>query len=482
MGAAAGGGFGSTFKKKRGQSVVLEVEEEGDAKPSIFDSETGYWTDTSSNEGSDVDEPPPASSSSPFGRASPTTAGRNGRPALSDRQRLANTLNNWCASASNTEYMLSEGGLDTLIALSRSDDRKVKRECAQAFNRLAALPSIRPRLIDNGAATALISLAYQLKSPKRGLDCAAALVGLTLVPGSEEFLVAEGAVSAFMALMSLGASTVAPVCVAGLYNLTCSKGYYPNVEKVLKAIVNLPFTDRIDPRPLILKAMCNASVSFRLKPRLIEEGSVQILEAYAPRIRDEAGRERAASVLYNLSTSRAVRSDMVVKGCIRCALTLIRTGGPETQFLSAKMLSLVGLDRSSRHRALEDGFLRCLAEIVDRPETEPRVHAAAAQALANISSFQDLTAPLVAGGGIDLLIRLCGGDNKHAKHFCGTAFCNFLKDEECHDSIIAKGALRPLMDLAMDDQVSARARQARKALRPTSLTSAETNAEKKSYR
>ena len=197
----------------------------------------------------------------------------------------------------------------------------MKRECAQAFHRLAALPHIRKTLLSCGAATAIISLAYQLKSPKRGLDCALALVSLTLVehaewPNVAEFLVQEGAVSAFMALMSLGADTVAPICVQGLFNLTTSAvgdGYYTNIEKVIKAIVNVPFTDKIDPRPVILKACVNCSRSYRLQPRLIEEGAIQIIEAFVPRIRNEEHREMSALILFNLSTSRQCRSDMVVK-------------------------------------------------------------------------------------------------------------------------------------------------------------------------
>ena len=142
------------------------------------------------------------------------------------------------------------------------------------------------------------------------------------------------------------------------------------------------------------------------------------------------------------------------QGCVRCARKLIESGGSETHFLTAKMLGMVGLDRSSRHRTLEDGFMQCLKGIIDKEASEDKVHAAAAQALANISSFSDLTGALVKRGGIDLLISLCSGHNMAAKHYCGTAFCNFLKDESCHDAIIREGALKPLMELSMDPQMA----------------------------
>lgn len=184
---------------------------------SIFDSETGYWTDTSNSDQSEVDD--------------------SQTDKMSDDQRLARTLNNWCIDPSNTSYMMNEGGLQSLITLSQVDDRMIKRDCAQAFHRLCSRHEIREVLLKtSGLVPSLISLAYKLKSPKRGLDCARAIVSLCLVPESEELLVEEGSVSAFMALMSLGATTVAPVCVQGLFNLTCTPHYYPNIEKVIKSI------------------------------------------------------------------------------------------------------------------------------------------------------------------------------------------------------------------------------------------------------
>jgi len=43
--------------------------------------------------------------------------------------------------------------------------------------------------------------------------------------------------------------------------------------------------------------------------------------------------------------------------------------------------------------------------------------------------------------------------NPH-QHFCGTAFCNVLKDETCHPKIIAAGALGPLMSLSLDEHMA----------------------------
>ena len=346
--------------------------------------------------------------------------------------------------------MMEEGGLESLIDLSHKDDRMIKRNCAQAFKRLSSRPAIREELLQSKMPEALIALAYVLRSPARGLDCAEALVNLTLAEKSAEFLVDNNVVSAFMSLMSLGAKTVAPVCVQGLFNLTCW-GYYNNIEKVIKAILNLSFTEDIDPRPVIVNSMANVSSSFRLCPRLLEEGCVQILEGYVPRVLKPEILTTCAHVLYNLSTNRPVRSDMVVKGAVRVCYRIIQMLGvsDECYFLAVKALSNMALDRSSRRRMLGDGCIKSLSFLVNK-DCEKSVHAACAEALAHLSVFQDLIPMMVDTGCIQLLTTISKMDNNHAKHHCGTAFCNFLSDSSIHARIIDLGALPPIVALSRD--------------------------------
>ena len=180
------------------------------------------------------------------------------------------------------------------------------------------------------------------------------------------------------------------------------------------------------------------------------------MESYIPRIKIPELKTICAGTLYNLSTLRAVRSDMVVKGAVRCTLRLVSSADADDQclFLSCKALGNMCQDRSSRRRALDDGAVSVLQKAIARKDCAKKVYAACAEALAKLSIFQDLIPRLVALGGIELLITLVLSDNADAKHFCGTAFCNFLKDEPCHSIIIQKGALKPLIDLSMDEKMS----------------------------
>lgn len=108
-----GGAIGETVGKMTEvhQTPVIAEAPAG----SMYDLDGGYWTDTS---GSDVSDDETES-----------------KRELTAKQRLARTLNNWCLSEENTKYMMEEGGLESLVDLSNIDDRMVKRQCAQAFNR-----------------------------------------------------------------------------------------------------------------------------------------------------------------------------------------------------------------------------------------------------------------------------------------------------------------------------------------------------------
>jgi len=413
---------------------------EGDSeKISIFDSEMGYWSETSDSGGSDTD-----------------TRGLTGKSSKAeDRQRLAQTLNNWCVDEENTSYMLEEGGLEKLVSLSTEEDRKIKKNCAQAFNRLCASLSVREILLKRDVVPALVSLAYTLKSPKRGFDCAEAMVKLTLCDSSEEVLVNGGAVAAFVSLMSLGASEVAPVCVQGLFNLTCGGGEsWHNTDKVIKSIINLPFTKKIDPRPTVCKAMLNCALVYRLRPRLIEEGCVQIMDTFVNHMsQDITSKTVCSQVFYLLSCSRNCRSDIVVKGAMKTINRLTREDNEEIHFFCASTLAKLSMDRSSRHRMADDGAFEALQRMLSQKGND-RVHTRCAETLANLSTFPDLIETLVNSNGIKMLVSLCGGTNLDAKHYCGTAFCNVLKEERCHPMIIEAGALGPLMTLSLDEHMA----------------------------
>ena len=88
--------------------------------------------------------------------------------ALTQRQRLALTLKNWCMEEENVGIVLKEGAMVPLIAMSKSGahEVEVRRYTAQAFFHLSEKFAFRRQLIDEGATEALLRLANSLSPAK----------------------------------------------------------------------------------------------------------------------------------------------------------------------------------------------------------------------------------------------------------------------------------------------------------------------------
>ena len=74
--------------------------------------------------------------------------------ALTQRQRLALTLKNWCMVEKNVEIVLKENGVTPLLSMSKApaEDVKVRRYTAQAFFHLSEKSRFRKQLIDEGVS------------------------------------------------------------------------------------------------------------------------------------------------------------------------------------------------------------------------------------------------------------------------------------------------------------------------------------------
>ena len=49
---------------------------------------------------------------------------------LNPRQQLALTMKNWSSISANDAHLISEGGIEALVALSSIEDVKIKKSCA----------------------------------------------------------------------------------------------------------------------------------------------------------------------------------------------------------------------------------------------------------------------------------------------------------------------------------------------------------------
>jgi len=406
-------------------------------------------------------------------------------------QQLAYALNNWALSGRNAPTLLSEGGIDELVSLSleRGDDASIQWRCAKAFKSLCcggddddddggalplttttttpSLPELRLALLEKGACASLVRLSCQVKNPQEGYDCARALVSFTSLPrgcGTEERIVQEGVVSAFTALISLAPRTVGPLCVQGIYNLTCVTEYYGSLVVVIKALANLPAKSAtIDPKCFVVKGLCNCSAIGRLRMTLLEEGCLGVVDDLIHEGDNvESVTLACVRLLYNISRSRGTRKEMAAKGVVKLLVFLTgdrgssSCGGDVTLArLIAATIANLSLLRSLR--LVKDGIVTGLNNLTNRWKFDGVVATRCAEALAILTSGGSegiaervvaMTDGIVYEILVDLLSLADADATDEACHARVILFCNLSKVPEAHNGLIATGAVKALLAAA----------------------------------
>ena len=252
--------------------------------------------------------------------------------SMNPRQQLATTIRNWSGQEENDSYLINEGAVHALIALTSMEDSTIKKCSAGALCNLASRAHNRESLLAIGAATGVISISMQVKSWSNAKMCAQTLSFLSMHVGGEAVLAKEGAILACVILLGLKGNRLLPICVQALYNLTCSADYYKGQERIVKAFLSLPAMppgfvvpgSAFDTTWLLLQSLRNVARFSWIRARLVEDGVVQALTTISYGFRQlaqhhgmQAVQMQVALVTENirlLSESQGVRAELVQKG------------------------------------------------------------------------------------------------------------------------------------------------------------------------
>jgi len=287
---------------------------------------------------------------------------------LTPKQQLALTIRNWCSMPENDDRVIHEGGVTALIQLSSTDDPLVKKSCASAFYLLSTRERNRSNLVQLGAVTGVIAIAMQVRSWKVAKLVAMCLCNLSMEPNGEVIMAKEGAILAIGILMGIKSQRLLPICVHTLYNLTCVEQFYKGMDRIAKALLNVPTTAfdhtgfmikvrvprRTGPPPpascllLLLppalwqrldtdatgvffivpslfssctQALCNCARYSWMRVRLIEDGVISSFVGLVPTLADRADSvqyvEHMLTCLASLSeSSTGCRTDMLQRGTV----------------------------------------------------------------------------------------------------------------------------------------------------------------------
>lgn len=236
---------------------------------------------------------------------------------MNPRQQLATTIRNWSVTPENDEYIIAEGAVHALIALAGLEDNHVKKCVVSALYHLSSRPRNRHSLLQLGAATGVITISMNINRWKIAKLCALTLRNLSMEHGDETIIAKEGGILSLVILAGLKGHRLVPLCAQGLYNLTCVEEHYKGIERVMKALLNLPVTS-FDCTKYILKALVNCSRYSWLRLRMIEDGALNAISGILSTLNQKENKEELTMYILqcfrSLSESIGCRGELLAKG------------------------------------------------------------------------------------------------------------------------------------------------------------------------
>lgn len=154
----------------------------------------------------------------------------------------------------------------------------------------------------------LLIVALFIYNRKIAKLCAMTLCNMSLEPKSEGIMARDGAILALVILLGVKGQRLLPTCVHALYNLSCAENYYKGMERIIKAILNVPQTN-FDSFQYAVRVFVNCARFSWMRLRIIEDGALSSMAAVVPSL---PMRENAAELVGHMVTCVRLLSDSVV--------------------------------------------------------------------------------------------------------------------------------------------------------------------------
>lgn len=262
---------------------------------------------------------------------------------MNPRQQLAMTIRNWSVIPENDAYIIQEGAVHALIALSSIDDHRIRKCCASALYQISSRQTNRDALVQLGAVTGVITISMTARSLKIAKLCAQTLCNLSMHDGGEYIMARDGAILALVILLGIKGHRLMPICIQALYNLTCVPQHFKGMERIAKAMLNLPPTS-FDYSPFLLKVLVNCSRYSWMRLRLIEDGAIAAMVSicstnnFSTRDNRQLLTDLMIKCLRSLSDSVSCRMDLISKGSVELMMQLSPFCSEETTQVLTKTL------------------------------------------------------------------------------------------------------------------------------------------------
>ena len=362
------------------------------------------------------------------------------------RLHCANSLATWSTCRENAMRLVEEGAVTAAIVLSKDDNEEVRRVAATTFKNMSHHVALCEQLVERAAVPAVSDLGANSKEVSVARDCGVALVNLTCMDGIEAKIVEDGIVIALMSIMNKHAE-LAELCTRGLFNLTCVDQPYMYIERVVKAFVSLASQTLPVVKHLCAAAFCNLSDIKPLRPRIVEEGVVQVVGVLA-RGAESKTRRVCAIVVRSLASTRACRVDMVCKGAVQVLYALSSDVDTVTLHYIASAIIRLITEEQNLPRLIHEGGVTALCNICLRCPRDTVTTQLCASALRMMSRQAVGRQAIVQEGCVPALVTLLheASDSSTLLHGV-SALTRVLADEANHEQVLGQGGVSAIINL-----------------------------------
>jgi hypothetical protein len=372
---------------------------------------------------------------------------------LSAKLYCAICLCNWSRNPHNAQRLSSEGAVRAIMQLFLEPSAKITKFCAAAFRYMSEQSILTLSMIEDGAITTISECINSTTDEFVFGNLAITLLNLTRANGKEEKVVEAGIVLSLMNLI-IACPELSSTCARGLYNLTCIDNSYALIERVIRALVSLSSTSTSSVKHICAASLCNLADLKLVRPRLVEEGAINVLGTLA-RGSETRTRRVCAVILQNLSATKSCRIEMVSRNCVGVAYGLSSDQDPIILRCIGLTLSRLALESANCNRIVSESGITSLCNIAVKYPTIPGISQPVATAFQLLSSRPNMRVSIVQEGSITAIASLLRLSVDLFTLRRGVlALCNLLTEPDNHLPIVQQGLIVTLITLsAQDDDI-----------------------------
>jgi hypothetical protein len=371
---------------------------------------------------------------------------------VSAKLYCAACLCNWARNPANATRLASEGAVGAIMRLCLEENPRILMFCMAAFRYMSEHTPLALAMIEEGAISTMNDVINTNMQPDEFIagNIVVALVNLTRISGKEGQMI-EG----LILLALTGAIIIQPelcvACARGLYNLTCVDNTYPQIDKVIRQLVQLAQSSTVNVKHICAAALCNLSDLKLIRIRMLEDGVIDVLGKIA-KGSETRTRRICAVVLQNLSAYKPCRMEMVSRSCITVCLALSSDQDPIILRCVGLTIARLSLDHVNCSRIINDSGITALCNIAVKYPTVPGISQPVAAAFRLLSNTQSVRTVVVQEGSVTAIATLLRVSvDLFTLQNILLALCNLLSEVDNHLPIVQQGLILTLITLCSQE-------------------------------